>query len=428
MPSIPSSEINVSNTVSIEPTTLGPAPPPTLIESGSIGHYFAPSADLINVQPTTTPIQVQIANQQYMQSTHTAELPVQGIPPAARQVHVFPNMATNLLAPGPLLVQQGCTLQMDSQQCVVQCPNCQPIHCPINTQGLYLLPATAYNTVDVDEYIDRANHARFATAVRDISEQADDPAAMMELSEQSPEQTVERFAATPNLRDDDISEQQHRANHARVAAEAFALAEEQVSEGATTIDLSEQPPTPRRSNLSAPRISPRWASNNRFATPEQQNVLSAALTTMVEVSEFSANQNRAAASSPHWAIGNRFAALTMEDDGDKENTTQPTAIDTEPPELLQSSMSAAEEDDDEEPVVTPDTARSEHTTISEPLAEAQKEYNQRAKDIMTVAIVATSMVVSVQDPSSTPAEMVAFCHVAMYSPAISTMETAMKKG
>jgi hypothetical protein len=119
------------------------------------------------VQPTTTPIQVLIANQQYMQSTHTVELPLQGIPSAARQVHVFPNMATNLLAPGPL-VQQGCTLTMDSKQCIIQGPKCQPIYCPINSQGLYLLPATAYNTIDVDEYIDRANQTRFATATREL--------------------------------------------------------------------------------------------------------------------------------------------------------------------------------------------------------------------------------------------------------------------
>jgi hypothetical protein len=156
----------------------------------------------MNVQPTTTPIQVQIANQQYMQSTHTAELPVQGIPPAARQVHVFPNMATNLLAPGPL-VQQGCTLQMDSKQCLIQCPNCHPIRCPINSQGLYLLPATAtaYNTIDVDgydtptraalalaedvdEYIEYDNQARFAAAARDLSEHYQSIAADDEQSEQ----------------------------------------------------------------------------------------------------------------------------------------------------------------------------------------------------------------------------------------------------
>jgi hypothetical protein len=93
-----------------------------------------------------------------MQSTHTAELPLQDIPLAARTVHIFPNMATSLLAPGPL-VQQGCTLHMDSQECTIRCPHGQPIHCPINQQGLYLLP-------------EQANSGQFAAATTQLAEQA----------------------------------------------------------------------------------------------------------------------------------------------------------------------------------------------------------------------------------------------------------------
>jgi hypothetical protein len=47
---------------------------------------------------------------------------------------------------------------------------------PINHQGLYLLPT--HNTIDVDEYIERANQARFAvaaTAISEQSEQRDEP-------------------------------------------------------------------------------------------------------------------------------------------------------------------------------------------------------------------------------------------------------------
>jgi hypothetical protein len=83
-------------------------------------------------------------------------------------------MATSLLAPGPL-VQQGCTLQMDSQECTIQCPNCQPIKCPINQQGLYVFPPpntprpTAYNAIDVDEYIKWHNLARFAAAATSLT-------------------------------------------------------------------------------------------------------------------------------------------------------------------------------------------------------------------------------------------------------------------
>jgi hypothetical protein len=88
-------------------------------------------------------------------------------------------------------------------------------------------------------------------------------------------------------------------------------------------------------------------------------------------------------------------------------------IDDEPPELLQSILSDKDEastrDDDEGAIA--DTN----------LSEAQK-------DIMAVAMMATAIATTVQNPSSTPAKMVAFYHAAMYSPAISTLQNAMKKG
>jgi hypothetical protein len=251
----------------LAPAVIGPSPPPILIDSGGTGHYFAPSTNLLNVQPTTTPIQVQIANQQHMQSTHTAELPLPGIPQAARQVHIFPNMATSLLAPGPL-VQQGCTLQMDSHQCTIQCPNCQPIHCPINNPGLYLVPATAYNAIDVDEYIEVANQAHHIAATEELSEHIDNTADI--------EFQARYIAATKEL-----SEHLDEPHHAAIVERSepptsrwaspnpfSALAEEDHTEIDNTVSQAQrsQPiepqdasiinttaPTPRRNNL--PRLS-----------------------------------------------------------------------------------------------------------------------------------------------------------------------------
>jgi hypothetical protein len=365
----------------------------------------------MNVQPTTTPIQVQIANQQYMQSTHTAEIPVQGIPPAARQVHVFPNMATNLLAPGPL-VQQGCTLQMDSQQCLIQCPNCQPIQCPINSQGLYLLPATAYNTIDVDEYIDRANQARFAMAALALADNEDQSEHQYEDNGNQ-----SRFATAAR----EVSEQAIACdnNHNRFAAANLALTDEE------QMDLSE---TPKRSNVS------RWAATNRFAAlasddEDEYDVTNSATRDESDTKsdtrddpylplEWKQRADDDSEQTEQQSISNtsQWALTTSNNDDDSES---------EPPNLLRSSLS--DDEDDDEPVVTPNYALSEHTTTS--ATSDADEDNQRAKDVMTVAMVATAMATTAQDPSSTPAEMVAFCHAAMYSsPAISTMETATKKG
>jgi hypothetical protein len=106
---------------------------------------------------------------------------------------------------------------MDSQQCTIQCPNCRPIRCPINSQGLYLLPATAYNTVDVDDYIDLANQARcYIAATEELMEQrpvsehigpSTYSAATEELMEQRPATSrwasPNRFAALTEDDDDE---------------------------------------------------------------------------------------------------------------------------------------------------------------------------------------------------------------------------------
>jgi hypothetical protein len=93
---------------------------------------------LSNLQPTTTPLSVQVANQQMMHSTHTAELPLSALPPTARQVDVFPTMNKSLVAVSPLC-DAGCTVLFDSTTCTIQCPSGETIHCPRQPDGLWTL-------------------------------------------------------------------------------------------------------------------------------------------------------------------------------------------------------------------------------------------------------------------------------------------------
>ena len=105
-----------SNNKEINPqctSTLGPSPP-TMIDSGSTGHYFSHHQALRNVHPNHWPVQVQVANQQYMKSTHTAELPIGGLPTDARIAHIFPDIHTSLLAIAPLC-NNGCTVTFKTQ-------------------------------------------------------------------------------------------------------------------------------------------------------------------------------------------------------------------------------------------------------------------------------------------------------------------------
>jgi hypothetical protein len=120
-------------------------------------------------------------------------------------------------------------------------------------------------TIDVDEYIELANQTRFAAAARDLSEQP-------------------RAAADEH----DEGYGSHQATDPppqwAIGNRYAALATEE-EEG----ESSEQQITPKRSNVSP------TSNVSRFATLAEDKV------------------------SPHWAIGNRFTALTMEDEDEPAN-------------------------------------------------------------------------------------------------------------
>jgi hypothetical protein len=148
-----------TNAVKRHVSALGPSPPMTILDSGSTGHYFSSHTNLPNCQPTTNPIKVTVANQQVMTSTHTAELPLPGIPPEARTVHVFPSLHTNLVGVTPL-TQAGCEILFKGTQCTIKCPGGEDITCHATPQGLWALqvhelhhpmpetPPMAYQTME----------------------------------------------------------------------------------------------------------------------------------------------------------------------------------------------------------------------------------------------------------------------------------------
>jgi hypothetical protein len=84
--------------VSYNVTALDPSPPMTILDSGATGHYFSTQTNLPHQKPTSDLIRVTVANDQTIYSTHTAELPIPGIPLEARMVHLFPAMSRNLIA------------------------------------------------------------------------------------------------------------------------------------------------------------------------------------------------------------------------------------------------------------------------------------------------------------------------------------------
>jgi hypothetical protein len=99
----------------------GPSPQShtIIIDSGSTGHYFATGAPLHNVQPTKDPLPVRVANQDYMHSTHTAELPIASLPKAAKQAHIFPALGNTSLLSVPQLCDTDCVATFTKNKCTI---------------------------------------------------------------------------------------------------------------------------------------------------------------------------------------------------------------------------------------------------------------------------------------------------------------------
>jgi hypothetical protein len=122
----------------------------TILDSGSTGHYFSSHTKLPNHKPNSTPISVKVANQQTMTSTHTAELPLPGLPLEAQEVHIFPSLTTNLVGVTPL-TQAGCEVHFKQDRCTITCPNGETITCQATPQGLWALNVQELPDVSPEE-------------------------------------------------------------------------------------------------------------------------------------------------------------------------------------------------------------------------------------------------------------------------------------
>ena len=100
-----------------------------------------------------------------MHSTHTAEIPIRGVPHAARTAHVFPDLHSSLLAVAPLC-DQGCQVTFDKQQCTITTPDGTIITCPRQNNGLWTLPPhVLHETHCCSQQADNDPHREAAPAI-----------------------------------------------------------------------------------------------------------------------------------------------------------------------------------------------------------------------------------------------------------------------
>jgi hypothetical protein len=79
-----------------------------IADTGCSGHYLMMHSSCDNVKPTNNCVSVLLPDRRTIQATHTAKLPIQELPHAARQAHLFPALSSGaLLSIGQLCVH-GC--------------------------------------------------------------------------------------------------------------------------------------------------------------------------------------------------------------------------------------------------------------------------------------------------------------------------------
>ena len=73
-------------------------------DTGCTGHFYSTDdPNVTNKQPTNAPLQVHLANDDTIVSTHTATLPFPKLPAKATEAHLFPSLTdTNLISIGKL--------------------------------------------------------------------------------------------------------------------------------------------------------------------------------------------------------------------------------------------------------------------------------------------------------------------------------------
>lgn len=86
-----------------------------ILDSGATSNFFTTDAPVKNIQLDKQPILVKIPNGKQLQSTHTCNLNIPGLPPQATKGHLIPGMKGHSLVSLVQLCNAGCVTYMDER-------------------------------------------------------------------------------------------------------------------------------------------------------------------------------------------------------------------------------------------------------------------------------------------------------------------------
>ena len=109
---------SISTSVSSPTSLIQPATFPSIPDTGCSGHYFPSGTPISNMRPDTpsTSLQVHLPNGATIQSSHSGQIDLPDLPPAAKESHIFPDLsAASLLSVGQLC-NSGCKVTFTNKE------------------------------------------------------------------------------------------------------------------------------------------------------------------------------------------------------------------------------------------------------------------------------------------------------------------------
>jgi hypothetical protein len=97
----------------------GPSAHSIIADTGSTAHFGTTALPVVNKHIATTPLAIYNPNGSVMYSSHVAELDLPDLPPAARQVHIVPALASHTLISIGQFCDAGCEVTFSASHATV---------------------------------------------------------------------------------------------------------------------------------------------------------------------------------------------------------------------------------------------------------------------------------------------------------------------
>ena len=90
-----------------------------IADAGTTGHLVVLGTPVLDIQPATTPLIINLPDGETIKSTHTCKLNIPWLPAEATKAHIVPGLAHTSLLLIKVLCDAGCEVTYNGKNCLV---------------------------------------------------------------------------------------------------------------------------------------------------------------------------------------------------------------------------------------------------------------------------------------------------------------------